>query len=132
AEFSPEWQAFTWAQQHDVVVRAMDLPMQQTLAGPGDDNDELELSMAVGDPLAALAAAAGDPDPERWWDDVIEHRGDGSPAFDSVAEAMTAVRGGREAATLREAQREAHMRQTLRRAIADGHQRIAVVCGAWH
>ena len=26
AEFSPEWQAFTWAQQHDVVVRAIDLP----------------------------------------------------------------------------------------------------------
>ena len=34
--------------------------------------------------------------------------------------------------TLREAQREAHMRQALRRAIADGHERIAVVCGAWH
>ena len=38
-----------------------------------------------------LAAAAGDPDPERWWDDVIEHRGDGPPAFDAVAEAMAAV-----------------------------------------
>ena len=132
AEFSPEWQAFIWAKQHDVVVRAMDLPMQQTLAGPGDGNEELELNVAVGDPLAALAAAAGDPDPERWWDDVIEHRGDGAPAFDSVAEAMTAVRGGRTASTLREAQREAHMRQVLRRAIADGHERIAVVCGAWH
>ncbi len=46
--------------------------------------------------------------------------------------AMTAVRGGRDAATLREAQREAHMRQVLRRAVADGHERIAVVCGAWH
>ena len=45
-------------------------------------------------PAAALAEAAGDPDPERWWDDVIEHRGDGTPAFDAVAEAMTAVRGG--------------------------------------
>ena len=88
--------------------------------------------MAIGDPLAALAAAAGDPDPERWWDDVIEHRGDGAPAFDAVAAAMTAVRGGRDATTLREAQREAHMRQVLRRAIADGHERIAVVCGAWH
>ena len=34
AEFSPEWQAFTWAQRHDVAVRAMDLPLQQSLAGP--------------------------------------------------------------------------------------------------
>jgi hypothetical protein len=24
------------------------------------------------------------------------------------------------------------MRQVLRRPIADGHERIAVVCGAWH
>lgn len=136
AEFSPEWQAFAWAQQHDVVVRAMDLPLQQSLAGGTDDaddaDDELSLTAAVGDPLAALAEAAGDPDPERWWDDVIEHRGDGTPAFDAVAVAMTAVRGGRDATTLREAQREAHMRQTLRSTIADGHQRIAVVCGAWH
>ncbi len=51
---------------------------QLALAAPGDP-------MAIGDPLAALAAAAGDPDPERWWDDVIEHRGDGAPAFDAVA-----------------------------------------------
>ncbi len=87
AEFSPEWQAFTWAQQHDVPVRAMDLPLRQSLAAPDDDGDdrgdgELGLDTAIGDPLAALAEAAGDPDPERWWDDVIEHRGDGAPAFD--------------------------------------------------
>jgi hypothetical protein len=86
----------------------------------------------VGDPLAALAEAAGDPDPERWWDDIIEHRGDGMPAFDAVAEAMAAVRGGREAGSLREAQREAFMRKVIRSVIAQGHQRVAVVCGAWH
>ena len=137
AEFSPEWQAFTWARRHGVTLRAIDLPLQQSLAKAGDHDDELALAeplltTTIGDPLAALAAAAGDPDPERWWDDVIEHRGDGEPAFDEVAAAMTAVRGGRDATSLSEAQREAHMRQVLRRTIADGHQRIAVVCGAWH
>ena len=137
AEFSPEWQAFAWAHRHHVVVRAMDLPLRQSLAGPDHVDGELgldepQLALALGDPLAALAEAAGDPDPERWWDDVIEHRGDGAPAFAAVAVAITAVRGGRDAATLREAQREAHMRQVLRRAIVDGHQRVAVVCGAWH
>ena len=136
AEFSPEWQAFVWARHHDAALRAMDLPLSQSLAS-GDDEGELllgdsQLTTTMGDPLAALAAAAGDPDPERWWDDVIEHRGDGAPAFDEVAAAMTAVRGSRDSTTLREAQREAHMRQVLRRAITDGHERIAVVCGAWH
>ncbi len=135
AEFSPEWQAFTWAAQHSVPVRAIDLPLAISLAdnGEGDESGELRLvDHPVGDPLAALAAAAGDPDPERWWDDVIEHRGDGAPAFEAIAEAMSAVRGGPEAGSLREARREAHMRQALRRARIDGFERIAVVCGAWH
>ncbi|MEA3184939.1 MAG: hypothetical protein QOJ74_1416 [Ilumatobacteraceae bacterium] len=137
AEFSPEWQAFVWARSHQVALRAIDLPLQQSLASSDDADDELDLAeprmeQAIGDPLAALAAAAGDPDAERWWDDVIEHRGDGAPAFDEVAAAMTAVRGSRDATSRSEARREAHMRQALRRTIADGHERIAVVCGAWH
>ncbi len=133
-EFSPEWQAFVWARSHEVPVRAMDLPLANSLArGHGGHDGELRLTEhPVGDPLAALAAAAGDPDPERWWDDVVEHRGDGAPAFAAVAEAMAAVRGGWEAASAGEAQREAFMRHTLRKAIAEGHERIAVVCGAWH
>ena len=132
-EFSPEWCAFTWAQRHGVPVKAMDLPLTNSLARSARDDGELVLAdHPVGDPLAALASAAGDPDPERWWEDVIEHRGDGVPAFEAVAEAMAAVRGGWEAASVGEAQREAYMRQTLRAAIAAGHERIAVVCGAWH
>ncbi|MGW1606905.1 DUF5682 family protein, partial [Streptomyces eurythermus] len=48
------------------------------------------------DPLAALAEAAGYDDPERWWEDVVEHRGPGADdpfaPFTAVAEAMTALR----------------------------------------
>ncbi|MFZ4719305.1 MAG: DUF5682 family protein [Ilumatobacteraceae bacterium] len=130
AEFSPEWQAFTWAAEHDVPVRAIDLPLAHSLVDVRDDALQLDVE-PVPDPLGALAAAAGDPDPERWWEDVIEHRGDGSPAFHAVADAMRAVRGSGQAATLREAQREAHMRKVLRAAVAE-HERVAVVCGAWH
>src|SRR5690349_8250284 len=32
----------------------------------------------------------------------------------------------------REAAREAHMRRAIRQAEADGFERIAIVCGAWH
>lgn len=129
ASFSPEWQAVAWANEREVAVRAIDLPMAVTFAAEPDD--ELFDDGAPPDPLRALAAAAGDPDPERWWEDVIEHRGDGAPAFDAVGEAMGAARSG-VVTSAREERREAHMRRALRTAIKDGFEEIAVVCGAWH
>ncbi len=68
------------------------------------------------DPLGALAAAAGEPDAERWWDDVIEHRGDGLTAFEAVGEAMAAVRSGT-VPSAGEERREAHMRKRIRAAL---------------
>ncbi|MEV0039957.1 DUF5682 family protein [Streptomyces sp. NPDC050804] len=148
AEFSPEWVAIRWALAHDVPVRFIDLPAAHSLAraaqdssedepgaGPEPDAEELRV-----DPLAVLAEAAGYDDPERWWEDVVEHQGPGSRSdgpfapFEAVAEAMGALReeygsGGHR----RDLVREAHMRIQLRAArkeFADGD--IAVVCGAWH
>jgi len=108
--------------------------MANTFAGAAGGDDaaaELVADAAPPDPLRALALAAGDTDPERWWEDVIEHRGDGAPAFESVAEAMTAARDGT-VTSMGEERREAHMRRAIRAAIKDGHESIAVVCGAWH
>lgn len=85
------------------------------------------------DPLNWLARAAGQEDGERWWEQLVEHRRGDAGLFDAVLEAMAAVR--EELALpepLREQQREAYMRQQIRGAERDGHQRIAVVCGAWH
>ncbi|MFK8022648.1 MAG: DUF5682 family protein [Ilumatobacter sp.] len=130
ASFSPEWQAVAWANQRGVGVRAIDLPMAVSFAVQAEDAELLADSAPV-DPLRALAAAAGDNDPERWWEDVIEHRGDGPAAFDAVAEAMTAARSG-VLPSPGEERREAHMRRSIRRAAKDGHEVIAVVCGAWH
>jgi Family of unknown function (DUF5682) len=131
ARFSPEWQAVSWANEREVEVRAIDLPLAVTFANRDDDADELVADGAPPDPLRQLADAAGDPDPERWWEDVIEHRGDGTPAFDAVAEAMAAARDGT-VPSRSEERREAHMRRAMRAAIKDGHRTIAVVCGAWH
>ncbi|HEU4946790.1 MAG TPA: DUF5682 family protein [Kribbella sp.] len=127
AVFSPEWQAIRHALAAGVPVRFCDLPAAYQF-GSGDSGEDRGLAA---DPLATLAAAGGYDDPERWWDDVIEHRRDGAPPFTVIAEAMGALRAD-EVASGREAQREAYMRTTLRKAIREGFERIAVVCGAWH
>lgn len=128
AEFSPEWQALRWARLNDRPVVAIDLPLTNSLA---EGDDELDLDgEAHPDPIALLAEAAGDPDPERWWDDVVEHQGSGLASFAAVAEAITAVRADR-VFTRTEARREAHMRTVLR-PLVDGPGDVAVICGAWH
>ena len=93
------------------------------------------------DPLDWLAHAAGFEDGESWWNRLVEERGDSEALFESINEAMTAVRSELakdgehwrgQAYVQREALREAHMRQCIREATKAGYQRIAVVCGAWH
>jgi hypothetical protein len=137
AVFSPEWQALGYALEAGVPVRFCDLPAANSLAGQPDGDAEHDQAVAVRiDPLGWLAGAAGYDDAERWWDDVVEHRAGGPSPFAAIAEAMATLRAhapavpAREAAT--EARREAHMRKVLRAALKEGHDRVAVVCGAWH
>ena len=126
AVFSPEWQAIRYALDAGVPVRFCDLPAAYQLAmaeGRGDGRRT--------DPVGELAAAAGYDDPERWWEDVVEHV-PGTAVFDALAEAISIFRADAGEADPRDAVREAHMRKVLRRTIRDGFERIAVVCGAWH
>lgn len=152
AEFSPEWVAIRWALAHEVPARFIDLPATHTLAwgqdgtegpterkadgdgGEGAEGSEVDVRI---DPLAVLADAAGYDDPERWWEDVVEHRGvgerDAFAPFAVLEEAMGALRetygvGGRD----RDLVREAHMRLQLRAAEREFGDGVAVVCGAWH
>ncbi|TCO16523.1 hypothetical protein EV652_12016 [Kribbella steppae] len=127
AVFSPEWQAVEYALAADVPVRFCDLPAAHQFASSGGDGRR---GLSI-DPLATLANAGGYDDPERWWDDVIESRREGAEPFTVIADAMRELRHGEEA-TGREAQREAYMRTVLRKAIREGFERIAVICGAWH
>jgi hypothetical protein len=149
AVFSPEWQAMIYALQRGVDVGFCDLPAAAMLArwphrlaqdddlGESDDSPSETLSgppVEQLDPLAALAAAAGYDDPERWWDDLVESRLDASSPFPLITDAMAELRiimdQGRDAE--REARREAYMRQKIREALKRGRERVAVVCGAWH
>ncbi|WP_327593807.1 DUF5682 family protein [Streptomyces chartreusis] len=161
AEFSPEWVAIRWAVEHQVPARFIDLPATHTLAWgkedetaldageggePATDADEPADSQAEGtdpraavrvDPLAVLADVAGYDDPERWWEDVVEHRGAGDgdvfAPFLGLEEAMGALReaygsGGHD----RDLVREACMRLQMRAAQREFGDDVAVVCGAWH
>ncbi|MEW2116516.1 DUF5682 family protein [Streptomyces sp. NPDC005474] len=157
AEFSPEWVALRWALEHGVPARFIDLPATHTLAwkSEGDGSDgrasdtdtdtdagsdtgaKADVDVRV-DPLAVLAHTGGYDDPERWWEDVVEHRGAGNgdafAPFEVLEEAMGALReaygtGGHD----RDPVREAYMRLQVRGAQREfGDEAVAVVCGAWH
>ncbi|MFE4311274.1 DUF5682 family protein [Streptomyces sp. NPDC056891] len=139
AAFSPEWVAIRWALDRGAAVRFIDLPAAYSLAAadPTWDDGEEEVSgsgLRI-DPVAELARVAGYEDAERWWEDVVELRGDDDPTapFEALAEAMGALReayghGGHP----RDLVREAHMRIRLRAARKEFGDAVAVVCGAWH
>jgi hypothetical protein len=133
AEFSPEWQAIRWAVDHEVPVRFCDLPA----ANASFESERSTVDNARADPIGALAEAAGYDDPERWWEDVVEHqRPDATDLasalapFEAIATAMAAVRSST-VDSVREQRREAAMRTALR-AASKQYGRVVVVCGAWH
>ncbi|MFI7317947.1 DUF5682 family protein [Streptomyces venezuelae] len=136
AGFSPEWVAIRWALRNGVPVRFIDLPAAHSLAFRTEGEGEGEEGVRV-DPLGVLAETAGYDDPERWWEDVVEHRGTAGDAFapfEALGEAMGALReaygdGGHR----RDLVREAYMRIKVRAAQKEfGPERVAVICGAWH
>jgi hypothetical protein len=126
AVFSPEWQAIRYALGAGVPVRFCDLPAARLLAMP-----DRRSATPRPDPITDLAGAAGYDDPERWWEDVVEHV-PGPAVFGALAEAIGFLRADDAEPDPRDAVREAYMRKTLRRTVKEGYQRIAVVCGAWH
>ena len=84
------------------------------------------------DPLALMAEAAGYKDHELWWEDQIERRSDATDLFAAIYEAMCGVRAELPEIKVRDLQREAYMRKTLRAVVKEGFANVAVVCGAWH
>jgi hypothetical protein len=156
ADFSPEWVAIQWALANQVPVRFIDLPLSLQL-GQDETPDaaaaetpepegevEVEAIAAAEPPVDAeelawrqLCEAGGFADSEALWDRLVETRpdpvdGDDEPLFDAVHELMAELRRDLPAPAGRELRREAHMRGEIRRALKDGHERTAVICGAWH
>ncbi|PJF36884.1 MAG: hypothetical protein CUN49_03210 [Candidatus Thermofonsia Clade 1 bacterium] len=139
AEFSPEWQALRYGLRHAIPTRFIDLPcavrfaLQEAPERQAEETLPPELQRLRADPLSELARLAGYDDGERWWNDLVEQRrATDADIFAGILEAMRALRELFALPDELEALREAHMRQSLRAALKEGFQRIAVVCGAWH
>lgn len=163
AVFSPEWVALRWAAEHGRPARFIDLPAAHQLADAPADDDAADVAPPAADQpvaaeggehrgvpdgppaagravqrpdaIAALARAAGYDDPERWWEDAVEHRSGSAVArFASILDAMAEVRAadpwGEDDVENR--RREASMRRALRAAVRETDGPLAVVCGAFH
>jgi hypothetical protein len=146
AVVSPEWVALQWSVARSVEVRFADLPAVHMLAPDDRDGEHADPGDTPAaerrqprarrvprvDAVGELARAAGYDDPERWWEDAVEHRRDSARArFAMLSEAMAALRAQAPADEEND-RREAAMRRVLRAALKAGRQRVAVVCGAWH
>jgi hypothetical protein len=154
ATYSPEWQALRWALDRRVPARFIDLPEglrdRRTRAereeAEGEDSSQADPrpdrepgARETTDPLESLARAAGFADGEAWWGRLIEERhADEDPLgmFAAIHDAIASVRGELGAVPIdddvHDPAREAHMRKSIRAAIKEGFDRVAVVCGAWH
>jgi hypothetical protein len=149
ARFSPEWQAIRYALEKRIEVAFIDLPQgfHFTLDQQNQDQKQLQLEIEqqgnrlkidgeelaiLQDPLAYLAKIAGYTDSERWWEVHFEQCSD-EMLFPLIIELISELRQtADEWMPARERQREAYMREQIRKAVKAGHQKIAVVCGAWH
>ena len=154
ARFSPEYQAMDWAQEHGVEVRPIDLPARHYLAYraeeqfilfpkeelnvpsiiPGKSKKELTQQLRR-DPLSVVAELAGYPDSESWWDATLERGGvaGAEETFTAILQIVTDLRETfPEASDEENEQREAYMREEIRKALKGDFARVAIVVGAWH
>lgn len=151
AEFSPEWQAITYAVAAGVPVRFCDMPLAHGFAveketedadeeTTGNEAEEEKRDVPRGesphpyhsDPIDALAQIAGYDNGEEWWEHMVERCDDSALIFDAVMDAMHELRLQAKRELRRENIREAFMRKAIRQAEKEGFSTIAVVCGAWH
>ena len=113
AVFSPEWQALQYGLRKGIPVRFMDLPQAFSLAPAEEeaqasadeaippsspsslaaaDPEARETDLSPLDPLTWIAWSAGYSDSERWWEHMVEHRGDSRELFTAIGELMGALR----------------------------------------
>ncbi len=157
AEYSPEYQAMSWARKKGAACAFIDLPSASAVclqdlqqeAGRWDQAEESEAQMQTQEPEVAplhlyrrIAEISGESDFDAYWERNFEH----NLSPDAYRQAILAYSGQmRELTEDRErtketleyaynAVREAYMCRQIAETIAAGHkpEKIVVVCGAYH
>ena len=160
ADFSPEWVAAKYANEHQIPIRALDLPAAITFkkqdiaqqkamdeatakAEQSEENEEQEAIMklkTVGpqkSPLSYLAEIAGFKNGEEWWEYQFEKQETSESAEDHFKAVLLTMQTLREEGVVsgldeENIDREIYMRQVIREVQNEMYTNIAVVCGAWH
>ena len=140
AIFSPEWQAMQYASEQGIPARFIDLPQANRLAEWAQKEETTQAEVepsnrersASAEALRGLAKAAGFPDHESWWNQMIEQRRERAGIFEAILETMSVLREDAGEVSLFDQQREAYMRKMIRQAKREKFQKIGIVCGAWH
>lgn len=143
ASYTPEWVACTYANKHNIPIRALDLPARLSYAiqekkanNSEEDKEGSNKPVQLKDPISYLAEIAGHPSGESWWDEQFELviSRNSADHFDAVSLVMKTLREEGIASSLDEENisREAYMRLIIRETINEMYQNIVVVCGAWH
>lgn len=149
AEFSPEWQAISYAHAQQLPVRMADLPMAISFQEqinlrevkkeqPVEEQaEEQEFLLPFKDPISYFADVAGYENSELWWEHHFEQKyipNNAQEHFEAVLLMMSELRAAQVKSALDQENvaREAYMRELIRKAQNELYTNIVVVCGAWH
>jgi hypothetical protein len=137
AVYSPEYQALLWAKENGAHAAFIDLPSSVFLAAEyaGKDAGENAPEGNAADIYARWAELAGEADHETYWERRFEHNlnpGAYRLAAAAFGRALRAVLLEDKYESARTMLREAHMKRGIEEARKAGHERIAVVAGAYH
>ena len=137
AKFSPEWQAIEYAQRNSINFTTADTPLKHYFALQEEEQKKQEIPpLSVHhNPLEEIAKLDGISSSEVWWNERFEEQPyeDTESYFKAIMEVMKALRETYiNEDYVRNEQREAFMREAIRKAKIDGYKKVLFICGAWH